>query len=141
MLERCYAAVVPEKQVMSDTAAALRIVIIDDNEDLAESLKELLEETGHRVWSARSGTDGVGLVQQISPDVVLCDISIPQMDGLEVCRRIRALPLASPPVMVAITGWGREEDHRRTREAGFDHHLVKPLLADSLDRVLGALTD
>jgi CheY-like chemotaxis protein len=132
---------VTDKQAtITDAAAALRIVIIDDNDDLTESLKELLEETGHRVWSARSGIDGVGLVKEISPHVVLCDLSIPHMDGLEVCRRIRALPLAAHPLMVAITGWGREEDHRRTREAGFDHHLVKPLLADSLDRVLGSLT-
>ncbi len=126
---------------VTDAVAPLRIVIIDDNEDLAESLKELLEDTGHRVWATRSGTDGVGLVQELSPDVVLCDLSIPQMDGLEVCRRIRALPLTAPPLMVAISGWGREEDHRRTREAGFDHHLVKPLLADTLDRVLNTRAD
>ncbi|HVV53105.1 MAG TPA: response regulator [Polyangia bacterium] len=115
---------------------ALRIVIIDDNEDVSEALKDLLEETGHRVWSARTGADGVGLVQEVGPDVVLCDLSLPQMDGLEICRRIRALPIAAPPIMVAITGWSREEDRERTRAAGFDHHLVKPVVADGLDEVL-----
>jgi len=118
----------------------LRIVIIEDNEDLAESLKDLLEDTGHRVWAARSGTDGINLVQEVRPNVVLCDLGLPHMGGVEICRRIRALAIAAPPLMVAITGWGREEDHRRTREAGFDHHLVKPVEVDSLDEVLRTVT-
>ena len=120
--------------------SALRIVIIEDNEDVAESLKDLLEDTGHRVWSALSGSDGINLVQEVCPNVVLCDLGLPQMGGVEVCRRIRALPIAVPPLMVAITGWAREEDHHRTREAGFDHHLVKPVAVDSLDRVLRTVT-
>ncbi len=118
----------------------LRIVIIEDNEDVAESLKDLLEDTGHRVWAALSGTDGINLVKQVQPNVVLCDLGLPHMGGVEICRRIRALQIAQPPLMVAITGWGREEDHRRTREAGFDHHLVKPVAVDSLDRVLRTVT-
>jgi signal transduction histidine kinase len=118
----------------------LRIVIIEDNEDVAESLKDLLEDTGHTVWAALSGSDGINLVQQVSPNVVLCDLGLPHMGGVEICRRIRALPIAQPPLMVAITGWGREEDHRRTREAGFDHHLVKPVAVDSLDKVLRSVT-
>jgi CheY-like chemotaxis protein len=120
--------------------AALRIVIIEDNEDVAASLKDLLEETGHRVWAAQSGPEGVSLVEQVSPNVVLCDLGLPHMEGVEVCRRIRALPIAVRPVMIAVTGWGREEDHRRTREAGFDYHLVKPVAVDSLDRVLRTVT-
>jgi len=118
----------------------LRIVIIEDNEDVAESLKDLLEDTGHSVWAALSGTDGIKLVQQVRPNVVLCDLGLPHMGGVEICRRIRALPIAQPPLMVAITGWGREEDHRRTREAGFDHHLVKPVAVDSLDKLLRTVT-
>jgi CheY-like chemotaxis protein len=62
------------------------------------------------------------------------------MGGVEICRRIRALPMKDLPLMVAITGWGREEDHRRTREAGFDHHLVKPVAVDSLDKLLRTVT-
>jgi CheY-like chemotaxis protein len=133
-------AAVSENERAIAAADGLRKVIIDDNEDIAESLKDLLEETGHRVWSARTGMDGVGLVQEIGPNVVLCDLSLPQMDGLETCRRIRALPIAVHPLMVAITGWGRDEDLRRTREAGFDHHLVKPLRVDNLDQMLRDLT-
>ena len=114
----------------------LRIVIIEDNEDVSASLKDLLEDTGHRVWSAQTGSDGVSLVEEVRPNVVLCDLGLPHMGGLEVCQRIRALPATVQPIIVAVTGWGREEDQRRTREAGFDHHLVKPVAVESLDQVL-----
>jgi CheY-like chemotaxis protein len=131
---------VAHEETTISSPGGLRIVIIDDNEDVAESLKELLEDTGHRVWSAHTGLDGVSLVEEVRPDVVLCDLGLPHIGGVEICRRIRALPIAVRPLMVAITGWGGEEDHRQTREAGFDHHLVKPLAADSLDRVLRTVT-
>jgi signal transduction histidine kinase len=131
----------PQEQHTAEVANGLRIVIIEDNEDVAESLKDLLEDTGHRVWSAQNGSEGVTLVQEVLPNVVLCDLGLPHMGGVEVCRRIRALPMAVRPIMIAVTGWGREEDHRRTREAGFDHHLVKPVEVDSLDRVLRTVTD
>ncbi len=115
---------------------ALDIVVIEDSEDIAETLAALLEEMGHRVAIARSGPAGVELVDRNKPDLVLCDIGLPGMDGVEVCRRVRDLPLASPPRMVALTGWGREDDRRRTKEAGFDEHLVKPVAFDTLQRVL-----
>ena len=130
----------PEEQPPASATNGLRIVIIEDNEDVAESLKDLLEDTGHRVWAALSGSDGINLVQEVRPNVVLCDLGLPQMGGVEICQRIRALPIEVRPLMVAITGWGREEDHRRTREAGFDHHLVKPVAVDSLDKVLRGVT-
>jgi signal transduction histidine kinase len=135
-------AVAPTQVVEEPVRAAnaLRIVIIEDNEDVAESLKDLLEDTGHRVWAALSGSDGINLVQEVRPNVVLCDLGLPQMGGVEICQRIRALPIEVRPLMVAITGWGREEDHRRTREAGFDHHLVKPVAVDSLDKLLRSVT-
>jgi len=72
---------------------------------------------------------------------VLCDIGLPGMDGVEVCRRIRALELKPSPVMVALTGWGMEEDRRRTGEAGFEHHLVKPVVPDQLREILKAVGD
>jgi signal transduction histidine kinase len=114
----------------------LRIVIIEDNEDVAHSLKDLLEDTGHHVWLAQTGSDGVSLVEEVRPNVVLCDLGLPYMGGLEVCQRIRALPSVIRPIIIAVTGWGREEDQRRTREAGFDHHLIKPVAVESLDQVL-----
>ena len=71
--------------------------------------------------------------------MVLCDLGLPELDGLEVCRQVRTLPVDSQPVMVAVTGWGREDDLRRTKEAGFDHHLVKPVALDRLFAVLRGL--
>jgi len=133
-------APVQEPKELVGATNGLRIVIIEDNEDVAESLKDLLEDTGHTVWAALSGSDGINLVQEVRPNVVLCDLGLPHMGGVEICRRIRALSIGRPPLMVAITGWGREEDHRRTREAGFDHHLVKPVAVDSLDKVLRSVT-
>jgi len=135
-------AAAPEQEALQPVGVTnpLRIVIIEDNEDVAESLKDLLEDTGHRVWAALSGSDGINLVQEVLPNVVLCDLGLPQMGGVEICQRIRALAIKHPPLMVAITGWGREEDHRRTREAGFDHHLVKPVAVDSLDKLLRSVT-
>ncbi len=125
----------------SEMTNHLRIVIIEDNEDLAGSLKDLLEEAGHSVWSTPSGSAGIHLVQEVNPNVVLCDLGLPGIAGVEVCRKIRALPSAVRPLMVAITGWGREEDRRETCEAGFDHHLLKPVAADRLEQLLRTVTN
>ena len=95
------------------SGAALNVLVIEDNEDVAETLTMLLEELGHRVSLARTGRNGVALVQQKEPDVVLCDIGLPGMDGLEVCRQIRALPIKTRPIMVAVTGWGQDADRRK----------------------------
>ena len=89
---------------------------------------------------ARTGQAGIELANEARPDVVLCDIGLPEMDGIAVCRAIRSLRADRPPVMVALTGWGREEDRRRTREAGFDHHLVKPVAPDNLRAVLRSVS-
>ncbi len=116
--------------------AGLAVTVIEDNDDAADTLTLWLEEMGHRVRLARTGPDGLALVREGKPDVVLCDIGLPGMDGVEVCRRIRALELVPSPVMVALTGWGMEEDRRRTGEAGFEHHLVKPVVPDQLRAIL-----
>ena len=116
--------------------AALNVLVIEDNEDVAETLTMLLEELGHQVSLARTGRTGVALVQEKEPNVVLCDIGLPGMDGLEVCRQIRALTTKTRPIMVAVTGWGQDADRRKTREAGFDHHLVKPVGIGSLNQLL-----
>jgi two-component system CheB/CheR fusion protein len=118
----------------------LEIVVIEDNDDSAETLALWLEEMGHRVQVARTGPDGVALVRSVRPHVVLCDIGLPDMDGVEVCRRVRAFALEPAPLMVALTGWGMTEDRRRTGEAGFEHHLVKPVLPDKLREILRAAT-
>jgi len=106
------------------------ILVIEDNQDVAEVLAFALESQGYRPHVAHTGPDGLELAREIRPQMILCDIGLPGMDGNEVCRRIRQLDLspAYTPVMVALTGWGMEEDRRRTQETGFDHHLVKPVL-------------
>jgi CheY-like chemotaxis protein len=113
----------------------LAIVVIEDNDDAADTLAEWLENLGHSVKVARTGPEGLDLVRQSQPQLVLCDVGLPGMDGVEVCRRVRSMPLP-PPVMVALTGWGMEADRARTREAGFDHHLVKPVAPDKLREIL-----
>jgi CheY-like chemotaxis protein len=119
----------------------LRVVVVEDNEDVGATLLEWLEQRGHRVWAARSGDAGVGLVQEVHPDLVLCDLGLPGMDGIEVCRRVRALPLERQPQMVALTGWGREGDRDRTRQVGFDDHLVKPVAGEELEGVLSRVSN
>ena len=119
----------------SDVRVLLNIVLVEDNEDSADILAMWIESQGHKVSVARNGLEGFELVQATRPDVVLCDIGLPGMDGVEVCRRVRGL-LAFRPVMVALSGWGRQEDRQRTGEAGFDHHLVKPVAMDKLCAVL-----
>ena len=119
----------------------LDIVVVEDNKDIAEALKDLLEDLGHRVSVAHTGKSGVDMIRDARPDLVLCDIGLPEMDGLEVCRQVRALSAEQQPFMVAMTGWGREDDKRRTEEAGFDRHLVKPVAFEQLDGVMRSLCE
>ncbi|MBA2539399.1 MAG: response regulator [Deltaproteobacteria bacterium] len=118
----------------------LAIVVIEDNEDAAETLVMWLEAMGHQVQLARDGLEGVDLVRTSQPQLVLCDVGLPGIDGVEVCRRVKALVALTQPVMVALTGWGMDADRRRTREAGFDHHLVKPVAPEKLRDILAAVT-
>jgi signal transduction histidine kinase len=123
------------------SAPPMTIVVIEDNDDAANTLVEWLQELGHRVEVARSGPRGVELVQATAPKVVLCDLGLPGMDGLAVCRSIRALPGQAQPMMVAMTGWGRNDDRMRTKDAGFDHHLVKPVEPAKLAALLHAASE
>ena len=123
---------------IADATVPLGVLVVEDNVDVGDTLGLLLEDLGHRVWLARNGQNGVALVQQRQPDVVFCDLGLPGMDGLEVCRQVRALSLDVQPIMVAVTGWGRADDLRRTKEAGFDHHLVKPIPMARLYAILEA---
>ena len=111
---------------------------MEDNEDAADTLMEWLQHLGHRVRVARTGPDGVALVMEARPDLVLCDIGLPGMDGVEVCQRILG-GMAAPPVMVALTGWGMERDLRRTLAAGYSHHLVKPVALEKLHSILDSI--
>jgi signal transduction histidine kinase len=116
----------------------LRVVVVEDNTDSADVMTLWLETLGHDVKVAHSGPDGVTLILEAKPDVVLCDIGLPGMDGVDVCMRV-VRQMVAPPVMVALTGWGMEADRTRTVQAGFRHHLVKPVEPEKLRSVLESI--
>ena len=113
-----------------------RILVVDDNQDAALSLGMLLKILGNEVEIARDGRSALQALETFRPSVVLLDIGMPDMSGYEVAHRMRDLPRFQDVTLVALTGWGQEEDRRRTREAGFDHHLVKPVNLDALQVLL-----
>ncbi len=121
-------------------AGRLRIVVVDDNIDSADTLTEMLVASGHDVNTAYDGTQAISTVASHRPDIVLLDIGLPGMNGYDVARKIRANDRQRHVVLVAVTGWGQDEDRRRSQEAGFDHHLVKPVDPASLDRIFASLT-
>ena len=104
-----------------------RVLVVDDHQDAADSLALLLRALGCEVEVARDGMEAVEVAGRYRPDLLLLDIGMPRLDGYAACRRIRGHPWGKAMVIVALTGWGQEDDRRRTREAGFDAHLVKPV--------------
>jgi PAS domain S-box-containing protein len=113
-----------------------RILVVDDNVDAAESLALLLRMEGHDVRVAHDGPAALAAVEAEPPDLVFLDIGMPVMNGYDVARRLRQRPGLGRLVLVAMTGWGQEEDRRRSQEAGFDHHLVKPVEPEALHKLL-----
>jgi DNA-binding response OmpR family regulator len=109
---------------------------VDDNRDSADSLVLLLRLLGNDTRTAYDGQEGVAVAGEFRPDVVLLDIGLPKLNGYEACRRIRGQSWGEKVVLIAVTGWGQEEDRRRSHEAGFDHHLVKPVDPQELMKLL-----
>ncbi|MEP6778529.1 MAG: PAS domain S-box protein, partial [Gemmatimonadaceae bacterium] len=116
-----------------------RILIVDDNSDAIVSLALLLTHKGHTVASAMDGPEALALVATFKPELVLLDIGLPQMNGYDVAMQIRNDPALSHVVLCAVTGYGQEEDRRRTRDAGFDHHYTKPVDLSALDVLINSL--
>jgi signal transduction histidine kinase len=116
-----------------------RILVVDDNRDAADSLGLLLKVLGADVRVARDGAEALEAYSAYDPAVVLLDIGMPGMDGYEVARRIRARSPGPRPTIIALTGWGQEKDQRQAREAGFDHHLVKPAEIGALKELLRSI--
>jgi signal transduction histidine kinase/CheY-like chemotaxis protein len=112
------------------------ILIIEDNMDAGDALAQMLELSGHRTRVARDGQSGIALAREIKPDVVLCDIGLPDMDGYEVARQLRADEGLSALRVVALTGYAQSEDRQRVRQAGFHAHLAKPATLDDLNELL-----
>jgi PAS domain S-box-containing protein len=119
--------------------ARRRILIVDDSDDGAESLAMLLEFAGHETHKAYDGLEAIEAARRLRPDAVLLDIGLPRLNGYEACRRMRQEPWGKELVLVALTGWGQEEDRRESRNAGFDAHMVKPVDHDALLQFLARL--
>ncbi len=117
----------------------LRLLVVDDNVDAAATLAMLLEACGYAVEVANDSRTALALAQGRPPDAALLDIGLPDMDGNELARRLRADPATRAIVLVAVTGYGQEQDRRAALEAGFDHHLVKPVDLDQLEKVLAGI--
>jgi CheY-like chemotaxis protein len=118
--------------------AGRRVLVVEDSRDAAASLRLLLEVLGYQVRVAYTGSAGLAEAAAWRPEVVVCDIGLPEMDGYEVARRLRRAPGLEGVLLVALTGYGRDEDRRRAFEAGFDHHLTKPADPEELRRLLAA---
>ncbi len=136
-------ASVPQAVGTDDPAApksSFRILIVDDNRDGADSLSLMLKVMGNDTRTAYDGEEAVAAAGKFRPDVILLDIGLPKLNGYEACRRIRQQPGGKELVIIAQTGWGQDEDRQRTHEAGFDHHLVKPVDPQALMKLLAGLT-
>jgi PAS domain S-box-containing protein len=123
-------------EAVSSGLAPRRILVVDDNVDAARTLDALLRSLGHETLIAYGGAEALRAAAEFCPDLVLLDIGMPEIDGYEVARQLRKLDTVPPFRIVALTGWGLEADRMKSRQAGFDDHLVKPVNADELAAVL-----
>lgn len=114
----------------------LSILVVDDNTSGAQTLSMLLDLDGYEVSVVHRGEDAIKHVDRYRPAIILLDIGLPDMSGYDVARRIRSLPRGHTPFIMAVTGWGSEQDQERAREAGCDLHMTKPVNFEHLERVL-----
>jgi PAS domain S-box-containing protein len=126
----------PVVEVAEPTGSRLRVLVVDDNLDHAETVTLLLEAWGHHVRMVNDGPAVLQVALEYHPDVVLLDIGLPGLDGFEVAKRLRQLPVFQNIVLIALTGYGQEADRQRSQVAGFDHHLVKPVDISQLENIL-----
>lgn len=132
----------PASEDTEPTAARpWRILVVDDNEDSAHSMAKVLKLLGNEVRTADDGVAAVEIAEQYSPELILMDMGMPQLDGYEATRRIRAQPWGKSIIIVALTGWGQEGDKARSRNAGCNHHLVKPVAFEDLELLLEQFAD
>jgi two-component system CheB/CheR fusion protein len=132
---------VPEIDAAPTPSAARRVLIADDNRDGAEIMAMLLASSGYEVQLAHTGPDALDVAAQQRPEVAILDIGMPGLSGYEVARRIRSQPWGAAMTLIAVTGWGQEDDKRKAKDSGFDHHLTKPIDPGALERLMapGAL--
>ncbi|NHZ39310.1 hybrid sensor histidine kinase/response regulator [Massilia aquatica] len=125
----------------ASAAGGLRVLVVDDNVDAADMLSELMDIIGHASRVANDGPRALVLAEQFRPEVVFLDIGMPGMNGYEVARALRGMTHLEPLVLVALTGWGDDKDRARSKEAGFDHHLIKPANLEAVERLLTELVE
>jgi CheY-like chemotaxis protein len=133
---------IPDRQTPREAVEpgrGLRVLVVDDNVDAAETLAEIVEGWGYEARVAYKGEAAVRLAREFRPDAVLCDIGLPGMDGYDVAQALRSAPETAGAHLIAVTGYGQHRDVSRSREAGFDAHLVKPVDSAELERRLAAL--
>jgi len=123
----------------SENLNGYRILVIDDNENCAKIMMWTMEIFGHTVEMATDGPTAIELAKSFRPNVVLLDIGLPEMNGYEICQAMKKEPALQNTVFIAQTGWGQQEHRERTKEAGFDHHLVKPVDMKALTNILHEL--
>jgi len=116
------------------------ILVVDDNRDSATSMAMMLKLMGNEVHTAHDGVEAVKAANQFRPNVVLMDVGMPKLNGLDATRRIRERPWSRSVVIIALTGWGQDEDHVQSKEAGCNGHLVKPVTLADLEQLLAKLT-
>ena len=124
----------------AEPTSHLRILVVDDHPDAAESLAMLLEIMGNHVHTAHDGEEALKAAEEFRPHLVLCDIGLPKLNGYEVCRQLKQQAGGQKMTLIALTGWGQEDDRRRSKEAGFDHHMVKPVDPTALAKMLAGVT-
>lgn len=122
-------------------SAGLRVLVVDDHIDGAEMLAAMLGLAGHEIKTAHNGPDALAEARAFRPEIVFLDIGLPGMSGYDVATQIRGDTTLAGPFLVALTGWGSEDDKRRTKEAGFDFHLTKPVEAAALNEAIGRYID
>lgn len=123
----------------NDVAVKTRVLVVDDNQDSATTMSMLLRVLGAETRTAYDGEQAVAVAAEFRPAMIFLDIGLPKLDGYEAARRIRSEPWGKSIVLAALTGWGNDDDVARSRDAGFDHHLIKPLELDALRQLLNEL--
>ncbi len=129
----------PVLRALPPREGALRVLVVEDNQDTADILKQLLVLLGYRTEVAYTGPSGLAVGRSLAPDVVLCDLGLPGMDGYALARALRSDPATAGAFLIAQTGYGHAEDRRRAREAGFDLHMTKPIDPTELERILSSV--
>ncbi len=126
---------------MTSNQASLRLLVVDDNMDAADSLAMLLRLGLHEVQVAYTGPEALQAALNYRPDIILLDIGLPGLDGYQIAKRLRREPQTQKAVLIALTGYGQESDKEQARQAGFDHHLVKPVDPTQLQNLLALMVE